>query len=221
MEPTFDWERAAAEANADPDYDTPAAATARMLEMPPVEPIAEPGDNNADDLDRPSPDLLKDKPRKPNGLKFEKKVLNFFNFLTRHFLAHEGTIADAAALIQWGPKTARAIGDVAVDYPIIAKLVDGGEFIGNNSALEALAELAPLVLQMARNHEEAMAPQPRVLRIPYTKLGFKLPRLGIRLGLFRAATRNPESLIEHVFNDPDILAALAKRGITVADTAAN
>lgn len=174
------------------------------------------------EYDEPSDDFIK-KPTRPRGaIAYEKKVSELINTGMRAALGHEQTLADAAALIMYGPTLAEKVGNLAATDPRIARgidfITDGTE---NPYASVAIAAM-PLILQVIRNHE----PQAEVssgrtgFRIPFTQKHIKL-KFKIKLGRLRQLTNDPDAFTSWVLDRPDIQAALAKQGINVASTGGN
>jgi hypothetical protein len=87
----------------------------------------------------------------------------------------------------------------------------------------------PLLLQVYRNHEDALSPkgaveairktraqakerEPKRLRIPFTKRFIEF-RFRLRVPAVQNMTNDPQQLAGYVFNNPDIIAAMKKAGI--------
>lgn len=169
-----------------------------------------------------SPDILR-KHRRANGAAgYEAKVNDLLHIAVAYTARHSATAPDAAAILIHGKSVAAATGDVAAKDPRVAAAIDflaGGT--GNPYVAMAMA-LAPLALQLIRNHEPVLAPAPRGIKIPFTKIRFRIPiKLGVRLGGLRAVTNDPKKMYEFAFTNPDIKKRLDDMGIDVAPYRAN
>lgn len=159
--------------------------------------------------------FLNPKARKPLAATYERQVKKTLGTITRELIQRPNTVADAATLIQYGPKFSRAVGDLAAESPPIAKFIGVAETVADNTVLAFLTSTTALVTQLVRNHEPVLEPAPR--SFTFLRRSFKLPKIGIRLGLFRAGTHDPDTLIQSVLTDPEVIRALEKNGIRIVD----
>ena len=76
----------------------------------------------------------------------------------------------------------------------------------------------PLAMQLVRNHEKALTKEVRPhIRIPFTKREIRLPfKFNFKLKFVKTYTAEPETLTSHVFGNPLIVEAFAKRDIKIA-----
>lgn len=155
--------------------------------------------------------------RKRGAVAYEGKVRSVFSGLIKATAKHEGTAPDSAAMILYSPKIAQAFGDLAAEDPRIARGIDI-LMEGDSPYLIAAMALAPLLFQVARNHEPVLEPQARGFRIPLLmKKPFRFPiKIGVRLGFFRNWTYEPASIARHVFGNQEVQEAFKRQDITVA-----
>jgi hypothetical protein len=165
--------------------------------------------------DEPSPDIIKQKVRSVRARAYEKKVAHSLNGAFRLSVAHPATVADAAALVMYGPKFAEKWGDLADESAWVARGIDFITEGSDNAMAAALAITVSLGAQTVRNHEPILIPAQRGLRIPGTKRFIRF-KIGIKLGRVRNLTNDPNRLVEYVFTNEKIVAALKKNGLTVA-----
>lgn len=189
-------------------------------DAPPVtlEPEAVPPEPT-DDYVTPDASAVGGKHRRPRGaIAYEGKLRSIFATAIKSTAQHPNTVPDSAALILYSPKVAQKLGDLAAQNERLANGIDMIMEGTDNPVLAAAVAIAPLVFQLARNHEPVLEPRARGFRIPLLmKKPFRLPiKLGIRLGVFRNATFEPSSIADTVFGDPAVLAAFAKQDIKVA-----
>lgn len=148
---------------------------------------------------------------------YEQRVNELLSFGMKMLAQNEGTLPDAAALIQYGPGVASKAGDLADKDERVRKAIDfittGTE---NPYASLAIATL-PLVLQILRNHETTDLKTRRVsVKVPFTKREISLPfRFRLKNKAMRSITVDPTVLMAATFSDPAILAALQSQGINV------
>jgi hypothetical protein len=174
-------------------------------------------------VDEPSTGFVKVAPRPRNAAKYEKKAASLLNLALRLTAPHDNTVADAAAIIQYGDDAARAIGILAAHDDKVAYALDWIDGGTENPYVGAIVATMPLVLQIVRNHEPILEPAPRGFRIPFLKDKDGLPRrvripikLGIRLGMLRNATHDPKKLTQWVFGNADVRNKMDKESIEVA-----
>lgn len=163
------------------------------------------------------PTIVQDADNRPERAKaYEEKTAGLLNFLMRACAANEGSVADAAAFIEHGPGIASKAGDLAHKDVRVRKAIDFLSQGTDNPYVALGLSVVPLLMQVIRNHESE-ATRPIQVRIPLTKKTFT-PRVRIRLrnGLLRSMTSAPRSLIQKVFGDPAIKAALISTGVDVA-----
>lgn len=178
---------------------------------------------SSDTYDEPNTAFVK-KTRKPrNALTYQRKAEGILNLALRLTADKPATVADAAAIIQYGGPVAERIGILAThDDKVAAALdwIDGGT---ENPYLATILVAAPLILQVIRNHEPVLEPAQRGLRIPFLKDKNGIPRrinlpikIGVRLGALRNATHDPEQLSYSVFGNPEVKAKMEKEDIKVS-----
>jgi hypothetical protein len=191
----------------------------------------EAGPEIPDHYDEPDATFVKDQYRSPVAKKYEKTVKNSINTLIRFTTQQESTIADAAALIMYGPNFAEKAGDFAAVNKTVRKSIDlitGGT---ENPGLAFGLVAGTLLLQLYRNHEDALRPTAAIasikesrkawkqrpakrVKIPFTNRYFEI-RFQWKLFKLEAVTNEPADLTAHVFTNPEILASLEKAGITL------
>lgn len=169
-----------------------------------------------DDFNTEDPDkatgLLKEKKRSRKAQEYEKKIASPFRTAFIATYQADATKADAAAILMHAPAIAEKVGDLAAEEPRVARAVDWLTEGTENPYFALAFATAPLVMQILRNHEPQLVPEQRGIKIPFTKIRFKL-KLGIRLGRLRRVTIEPEEYKAKVFNNPKIDEALRKLGI--------
>lgn len=149
-----------------------------------------------------------------------------------------GDFPDAAAILFHGPQFAAASGQFAASNKRAEQAIDLLTSPASPLAMFALT-IIPLMSQLVRNHEDEVLSAPQSIRQRRMRARAekqsdetKPPRFTIRLGKlrvpirirmrfkiaslfsgFKSQTRDPIGLTEHVFSDPDLIAALEKQGI--------
>jgi len=165
-------------------------------------------------------DFIK-RPKTAVAREYEKKTASILNAAMRGTISSPSTVADAAAIIQYGEGVSAAAGEWAQEDEKARKMID---LIATPSSPVVMFVMAaiPLVAQIIRNHESEVTKPVREVsrqfRIPFIK---KNVSIGMRLKFalpkrFRNATVPPELLMEGVFSHPEVIKALKKRGIEVA-----
>jgi len=149
---------------------------------------------------------------------YEKKTNGIFNFIMQQCLASSNTVADGAAIIQYGEPFASKLGDLADQNDKVRRGIDLITSGTENPYLALVAAALPLAAQILRNHENTELTTERYIRIPFTKRQFRIPfKLKIRISpRVRAMTAPPENLMMATFMNPEIAAALEKMQIPVA-----
>lgn len=163
------------------------------------------------------PSILADKQsRSERARAYEEKTAGILNLAMRMCAGNETTVPDAAAFIAYGPPLASKIGDLAAHDQRVRHGIDLITSGTDNPYAAVVVAALPLISQIIRNHETETA-KPFEIRIPFTKRTFK-PRVRIRLNVpvLRGLTTAPSKIIDKVFGDPDIRAALVTQGIDVA-----
>lgn len=171
--------------------------------------------------DTPGPRMSK-APRAPrNSKEYTDQTTDIIRMAVAFTAPNGATVADAAALIQYGDNVAEAVGALAAHDERVAamlRVINGGTA---NPYSTAIMALAPLVLQIVRNHEPVLEPAVRGIPIPFlkkkdgTKRVIRL-RFGVKLGRLRAVTNPPEKLYAAVYDNPEVMRSLQKQGINVA-----
>lgn len=181
-----------------------------------------PDTDDDEEYDEPAADLLKKDRRKPNSVKYERKVRNMFKFALTVTLdpTKETRMADSAAILMYAPEISESLGDLAASDRRIARAIDflADDAVGNPALAFTMATL-PFVLQIMRNHEQdnivEISPY-REMKIPFTKrtikLKIKFPKLR---GFARNTTVPPDRLNAYVYTKPEIQAMLKERGIDI------
>ena len=168
--------------------------------------------------DQPDPDFVENAPETQRAKRYRLKTKHGLNFLLKIFAGNPATVPDAAAIIQYGPAVAQAVGHLADTNDNARRAIDfiTDDGIDNPYVLTAFA-IMPLVLQMFRNHETVLEKGAK-LSIPIgKKRRIRLPfTLRFRLGKMRNVTAEPAGLVEHVFTNPNVAEALRKAGIQLA-----
>jgi len=169
--------------------------------------------------------ITAEKKRPKTAQDYEAKIASALHTAMKSTAESEATVADAAAIIRYGPKLAEKAGDLANHDPRVRKAIDLITAPDNPYLAMAMAAI-PLVVQIARNHETKADTEvsSRELRIPFLKSKknpegrkFRL-RFGIRVRnkWLRSMTEDPRILARDVFSDPEIKKALEDRDIRVA-----
>lgn len=187
------------------------------------------GQNPADVTD-PEPqytepqNVANERKRSAKAKAYEAQVNAIVSAWFKASVGKPGMVADAAALSLYGPNLAEKTGDLAAHDPRIGKFIDALNGGVENPYLAMIAAALPLALQLIRNHEPILEPNPRTFRIPFSKtkknpngrsLGIK--KFGIKLGVFRHQTDDPERLYKYVFEESSAMrAAMEQQGITIA-----
>jgi|SRR5215467_289616 len=195
--------------------------------------IDEPGPGDvpppSEDYDRPEAGFVADNYRGPVARKYEKKVKAVLNVVFRQTVAKESTVPDAAAILMYGPDFCARAGDLANHDPRVRKAIDMITEGSENPYLAFALAAMPLVLQVYRNHEDALNPkgavqavrtrrekaklrEPRKIKIPFTKR-FIAFRWQLSLPSVHNLTNEPRALVSHVFSDPNIVLAMQKAGV--------
>lgn len=165
-----------------------------------------------------SDDIVKTKRRKPHAKAYEDKVLGSLRTVAQLAAPHPATIADAAAIVLYGPPLAVALGDLAAENKNVAQAIEFVTGGTENPAAAAILCAAPLVIQLVRNHEPQLEPNIRGLRIPFVKGPDGQPRIlrlrfGVKLGNLRAMSNDPAALVQHVVSFPKIREAFQRWGV--------
>lgn len=174
------------------------------------------------DLGQQPQELLKlAQKRRANGAaKYEEQVATGLRNVVGLTVSRQATVHDAATVILYGKQVSYAIGDLAAADEKVANMVDWFSKGTENPYLNVVNALAPMAMQIMRNHEQALEPKVRVgIKIPFTKLSIPLPKfkLGIRFGgAFKMATDNPDEVYTAVFSQQSVVDSLTKKGIRVA-----
>lgn len=167
--------------------------------------------------DRPDAGVITDKKQSIIAKRYEKKARGLLSTGFKLTVEHPATVADSAAILFYAPRVAKAAGDLADANPrarqVLDFLTEGSE---NAAAAMAIAAM-PLMLQLIRNHEPVLEPQPRGIKIPFTQRRINIRwKFGIRLGNLRAMTNDPNVMMNTAFSDPEVMAVIQKQGINVA-----
>lgn len=166
------------------------------------------------DTDTPDESFIQPETQTPRAKQYTKKVRKSLNGLMRAAFVKNETVPDAAAIIMHGQEVSKAWGDLADSDIRVRKAID---FIGggvSNPYLAAISATLPLVLQMVRNHEPVLEPTMR--GIPIGRNGKRLNlKLGVKLGILRPGTNDPQRLVETTLTNPRVVEALKKAGIDV------
>lgn len=184
------------------------------------------GDTDADFITQPTTepgtDLIGDvKEQTAKSKKYQKKAKAPFKIAFKKSLQRQDTLPDAAAILLYAPPITRAIGDLADADEKFASAIDWLTEGIENPYLNLLTAVAPFALQMLRNHEPEGETLHHGIPIPFSKgkrLFTKL-KFRIKLGWIRHATDEPIAITNYVFTRPDVIAALAKQGISVGNAA--
>ena len=181
------------------------------------------------EYDTPDQEFVQVTPRGRTAKQYEKKIKTVMNVLFRQTVAHQATVPDAAAILMYGPGFSEKWGDLA-EYD--KKVRRGIDMILDNAEhpyFAAALATAPLLLQVYRNHEEALSPsgaveairksranakqrEPRRIRIPFTKRYLEF-RWKLNVPAVRNMTNEPQQLAAYVFNNPEIIESMRKAGI--------
>lgn len=166
------------------------------------------------------PGFMRKTPRKPNAVAYEKKMGSLITDAISGLAQSPALLPDAAALIMTGESVSIAVGDLAAADDRAAHVVDWLSGGVSNPYLAFGTAVAPLLMQFVRNHEPILEPKQR--KIGFRKFSFKIPfKFGIRLGILRHQTANPERLAVSVFTDERVMKRLNELEIPVAFTPRN
>lgn len=152
--------------------------------------------------------------------RYRKAVSNALGYLWRPLLSSPATLPDGAAILAYGPDIAREAGKLADQDARARKIIDFVTEGTDNGYVALFAATLPLAIQLLRNHEDAIKPEVRGIRIPRTKIQIKM-RFGIKLGKIRNLSYDPGYLANRVLSDDKLIAALAKQGLKIAWTTDN
>ena len=148
---------------------------------------------------------------------YERKITDVLSQIMRMCAANEGTVADAATLIQHGPAFASKAGDLADQDDRVRKAVDMITSGTENPYIALGLATLPILAQVMRNHETGDVAKRVHIRIPFTKRSFKLPfKLRLSNPFVRSLTVPPEHITMATFGNPEIRTALAQQGIDLA-----
>jgi hypothetical protein len=182
-----------------------------------------------DEYDEPEPEFVQSTTRGRTAKQYEKKIKTVLNTIFRQTVAHQAAVPDAAAILMYGPAFAEKWGDLAETDKRVRRGIDMVLEGTENPYLAAAIATMPLVLQVYRNHEEALSPsgavqaikksraqakerEPKRFRIPFTKKYLEF-RFRLRVPAVQNMTNDPDQLAAYVFNNADIIEALKKAGI--------
>lgn len=186
--------------------------------------MPDPDDINPDQAEAPEykesdPAFVEPVKETPRAKRYRLKAKRGLNFLMRATVEHPATVADAAAIVQYGPPLSKAIGNLADNDERVRKAIDflTEDGIENPWVLTAITVL-PLAFQCMRNHEKHLDKEIQLgFRIPRTKRRIQLPfKFRLRFKFIRQTTQPPDFLTEHVFGNTLIQDALAKQDIKIA-----
>lgn len=180
---------------------------------------------SGEDANSADADFVEEKKETATAKKYRLKTRHGINFLITGLVQSPGTVPDAAALLYHGPAVSEAIGNLADKDKRVRAAIDflTEDTIDNPYALTAIAVL-PLAIQMLRNHEPQGANVAKNLRVkvPFTKRYFTLPiKIKFSFKWTKNVSYEPNYMVDHVFGNPNVQMALAKRGIRVAWPTAN
>lgn len=175
---------------------------------------------SGNDAQSPDADFVEEVKESARAKRYRLKTRHGINFLISGLVQSPGTVPDAAALLYHGPEISKAVGNLADKDDRVRKAIDflTEDTIDNPYALTVIA-FAPLAIQMLRNHEprSVNVAKPLQIKIPLTKRYLKIPfRIRFSFKWTRNVSYEPAYLTEHIFSNPNVQAALAKRGIRVA-----
>lgn len=164
--------------------------------------------------DDPDASFLTEQRRSPKSVKYEKKTASWFNGLFRASLSNPDTLPDAAAISMHAQPVSRAIGDLAAVDPRVERAIDFVSTGTNNPYAAVVFATMPLVLQLIRNRDiPILKPIEIKIKLPFGKRKGEVWRKFVLDP--RNFTNDPDALAEYVFNNPDMIAALEKRGLRV------
>jgi hypothetical protein len=149
---------------------------------------------------------------------YEKKTASLLNMFMKAAAGNPATIADAAALISYGPTISAKLGDLADEDPRVRRAVDFVTSGTENPYASLVLASIPLLAQVVRNHETE-TPVRVGLKIPFTKgRTIKVPfSLKLRNPFLRNNFTYPsQDLTQAVFGNPAVRAAMIEQRITVA-----
>ena len=151
--------------------------------------------------------------------RYRKKTTRGLNFLFKNMAGNPGLSADAAAIVEYGPGVAKAVGNLADKDARVARAIDFITEDGiDNPYVLTVAALLPLAFQVIRNHEPAIEKFSGLkLRVPFTKRELRIPiKISFKFKVVNSNSYPPSYMMEHVFRNPAIAEALDRQGIHVA-----
>jgi hypothetical protein len=156
--------------------------------------------------------------RTKRAKEYEKKTNGILNQIMRICLAKENTVADGAAIINYGEAFSSKMGDLADQDERVRRGIDLITSGTENPYIALLFAAIPLGAQILRNHEQTEVRTERHIRIPFTKKTIRIPfKFRIKLGpRVRSMTASPDRLIAATLMNPEIMQALAEENIYVA-----
>src|SRR6516162_143891 len=179
--------------------------------------------------DEPDEGFVQPSVRGRTAKTYEKKIKTVMNAIFRQTVAHQATVPDAATILMHGPDFAEKWGDLAEHDKRVRRgidmILDGTE----NPYIAVVIPTAALLLQLYRNHEDALSPsgaveaikksrarvkerEPKRVRIPFTKRYLEF-RWKLNMPAVRNMTNEPQQLAAYVFNNPAVIASMQKAGI--------
>lgn len=156
--------------------------------------------------------------RTERAKQYESKTNGLLNILMKVCLASPNTVADGAAIIEYGEAFSSKLGDLADQNVKVRRGIDLITSGTDNPYFGVIAAALPLFMQIARNHENTEVRTERHLKIPFTKRSIRIP-FGFKIKLskrVKAVTLDPELLMISTFTNPEIARALQEQKIDVA-----
>ncbi len=165
----------------------------------------------------PKDTIIRHEVKRPQtAIDYEDKVKSFLHTALKSTAGDEKTVADAAAIIRYGPDFAEAAGDLAEQDARVKKAIDLISAPDNPYVALAVASI-PFAVQLMRNHESDNQVESRELKVPFFKRKFRLRfRLRLKNKWLRAISSDPKVLARDVFSDQTITKALKDEGIDIA-----
>lgn len=167
--------------------------------------------------DSPDTGIITQRQRPQKAKTYERKVKSVLSAAFKVTASHPATVPDAAAILMYGPNLAEKAGDLAADEAWAARAIDFLTEGAENSKLAFASAAGIFALQILRNHEPSLQPNPdrKGFKIPFARGRRMKLKFGIKLGRVRELTHEPTALSDYVFSNPAVMAALKKQGINV------
>lgn len=158
------------------------------------------------------PSFMEPPKRSRKAEAYEKKVSAPLRTAITLTASNPATVADSAALYVLGPSIALSLGDLAAVDARVAKAIDWFEGGTESPYLAVAASVAPLLVQLVRNHAPELEP---IVEIPIGRKRRMKLKWKIRLDRLESMTSDPESLVNAVYTE-EVRESMRRSKISVA-----